>query len=147
MPLLYADTSAIVGAYLTDEPDHKTLNRILLSGDDPIVTSELSLVEFGSALGRAQRAKRIDKPEDTVAEFVADCSDRGVFNVVTITSERILPLARKLVMDHPLGALDAIQLATALIEGNAVSGGDDVAMVTRDERQAAAAKACGLRVL
>ncbi len=147
MPLLYADTSAIVSAYLSDEPDHRTLNRMLLSGDDPVVTSELSLVEFGSAMARAHRADRIAKPEEVVAEFVADCSDRGVFSIVTITSETILSLARKLVMDHPLRGMDAIHVATALIEAIAVSGGDDVAMVTRDERQATAAKACGLRVL
>ncbi|HEV3359652.1 MAG TPA: type II toxin-antitoxin system VapC family toxin [Pseudonocardiaceae bacterium] len=147
MPLLYADTSAIVGAYLSDEPDHETLNRMLLSGDDPIVTSQLSVVEFGSAMARAHRANRIAKPEDKMAEFVADCSDQGVFNVVAITSKTILPLAQKLVMDHHLGALDAVHLSTALIEAIAVSGGDNVAMVTRDERQATAAKACGLRVL
>lgn len=147
MPLLYADTSAIVGAYLSDEPDHQTLNRILLAGDDPIVTSELSLVEFGSAMARAHRAHRIPKPEDKMADFVADCSDQGVFNLVRITSKTILPLAQKLVIDHHLGALDAVHLATALIEATGAAGGDDVAMVTRDERQATAAKACGFRVL
>jgi hypothetical protein len=56
-------------------------------------------------------------------------------------------LARKLVLDHPLRTLDAIHLATALIEATAFAGGDEVAMVTRDQRQATAAKACGLRVL
>jgi predicted nucleic acid-binding protein len=120
---------------------------MLLSGDDPVVTSELSLVEFGSAMARAHRADRLDNPEEMVREFVTDCSDRGVFNVVTITSQTILPLARKLVLDHHLGAPDAVHLATALIEAIAVSAGDDVAMVTRDERQATAAKAVGIRVL
>ena len=147
MALLYADTSAIVRAYLSDEPDHQALNRILLSGDDPVVTSELSLVEFGSAMASAHRADRIAKPEDTVAQFVADCSDRGVFNLVAITSKTILPLAQKLTLEHHLGSLDAIHLATALIEAVGAAGGDDVAMVTRDEQQATAAKACGIRVL
>jgi hypothetical protein len=147
VPLLYADTSAIVGAYVPDEPDHRTLNRLLLAGDDPIVTSELTLVEFGSAMARAHRAHRVTDPDKVVANFVADCSNPGVFCVVTMTSGSILPLARKLTLEHRLRSLDAIHLATALIRGISFAGTEDFAMVTRDQRQTVAAKACGLRTL
>lgn len=149
MALLYADTSAIVGAYLADESDHRTLNRIFLAGDDPVLTSELTLVEFSSAMASAHRAHRLTEPEKEamVADFMADCADGGAFNLVTITSGTILPFASKLVLDHQLRALDAIHLATALTEGYHFAGGEEFAMVTRDERQATAAKACGLRVL
>ena len=147
MAVLYADTSAIIRAYLADEPDYRTLNRLFLEGDDLIITSELTAVEFNSAVASAHRAHRLTNPEAVIADFTADCSDRGAFNLLRITSSSILPLAKKLVLDHVLGALDAIHLATALVEADPLSGADDAAMVTRDQRLATAAKACGLRVI
>jgi hypothetical protein len=147
MALLYADTSAIVSAYFADEPDHRGLNRMLLVGNDPVVTSELSLVEFGRAVAAAYRKGRITDPKAVMAGFVSDCAEDGVFSLLTITSGTTLPLARKLVLDHPIRTLDAIHLATALTRGRVYAGTDDFAMVTRDQRQATVAKACGMRVL
>lgn len=147
MALLYVDTGAIVGAYLTDEIDHLVLRRLLLAGDDPIVTSEVTLVEFTSAIFAAHRGHRITDPEPLLTDFNAECGDQGSFNVIDFDRTKILPLARKLVAEHPLRTMEAIHLATALVDASAFAGGEDVAMVTRDQRQAAAAKACGLRVL
>lgn len=147
MALLYADTSAIVSAYLADEPDHRTLNRMLILGDDPVVTSELTLVEFGNAVATAHRSGRVGNPEAALEVFRTDCLDDGVFSLVSITSGTTMRLARKLVLDHPLRTLDAIHVATALTEGRSYAGTDDFAMVTRDRRQATVAQACGLRVL
>jgi hypothetical protein len=42
------------------------------------------------------------------------------------------------------GTLDAIHLAVALTSGTALAGGDSVVLVTRDDRQAAAAATMGL---
>jgi uncharacterized protein len=147
MPLLYADTSAVVGAYFPDEADHKTLNRLLVAGDDPVVTSELTRLEFATAVAAAHRGKRITDPEAMLADFEADCAEDGPFTLLNLDSTKMLPLARRLVTDYPLRSLDALHLATAIIRSPALAGGEVVAMVTRDQRQAAAAKACGLLVL
>lgn len=147
MPLLYADTSALVRAYFVDEDDHLILNRMLLVGDDPVVTSELSRVEFASAVSAAHRAHRLDDPGAMLSDFEANCAEGGEIALVGLDPGTILPLARQLVADHPLRSLDAIHLATALIDGVQSAKGEEVGMVTRDARQAAAAKACGLRVL
>lgn len=146
MPLLYADTSAVMRAYSPYEDDHAVLNRLLLVGDDPVVTSELTRVEFASALAGAHRGQRIADPDAVLAQFKADCEEEGTFTFLELDSE-ILSLACQLVSQHPLRSLDAIHLATALIRALPLAGGEIVAMVTRDHRQAAAAKACGLRVL
>ena len=49
MTLYYADTSAIIRAYFVDEDDHESLQELIFAGDDPVVTSELTRVEFASA--------------------------------------------------------------------------------------------------
>ncbi|HEX3780529.1 MAG TPA: type II toxin-antitoxin system VapC family toxin [Pseudonocardiaceae bacterium] len=147
MPLLYADTSAVVGAYFPDEADHQTLHRLLLAGDDPVVTSELTRLEFASAVSSGYRGLRIADPEALLANFDADCAENGPFTLLSLDSATMLPLARKLVTEHPLRSLDALHLATAVARSEKLAGGEVVAMVTRDQRQATAAKACGLRVL
>ncbi|MHB8331470.1 MAG: PIN domain-containing protein, partial [Candidatus Dormibacteria bacterium] len=50
---IFADTSAVVRAYLSDEPDHATLAEVLLAGPEPVVISALAEVEFVSAVARA----------------------------------------------------------------------------------------------
>lgn len=147
MPLLYADTSAVIRAYLSDEDDHAPLNRLLLVGNDPVVTSELTHVEFTSAIAAAHRAGRISNPDAILADFESECGEYGAFSLLAFDSATILPMARQLVLDNPLRAMDAIHLATALIEAVSLAGGEATALVTRDNRQAAAAKVCGLRVL
>jgi len=147
MAVLYADTSAVTRAYFADEEDHQILNELLLLGDTAVVTSALTRVEFASAVAAAHRGHRITNPDGVLGNFDTECGARGRFVLLGLDASTILPLARELVSQHPLRTLDAIHLATALTRAVALAGGDDVAMVTRDDRQAAAAKACGLRVL
>jgi len=51
--VLYADTSAVVGAYLADEVEHAHLKDLLLSQNYIVLTSELTRVELASAVTAA----------------------------------------------------------------------------------------------
>lgn len=55
MSLLYADTSALVRAYFANEPEHKELSARLLEGDEAVVSSEITRLEFASAVSAAER--------------------------------------------------------------------------------------------
>ncbi len=59
-------------------------------------------------------------------------------------TDRVFPLAYRLLTEHDLRTLDALHLAVASTSATALAGADSVVLVTRDDRQAAAAAAMGL---
>jgi predicted nucleic acid-binding protein len=140
----YADTSALVGAYLANEADHAELRALLLEGDRPVVTSELTRVEFASAVAAAGRAARLRRPRVLLDRFDRDCGDSGPLTLLTLDPAAVLPLARRLVREHTVRTLDAIHLAVALTDAVELAAGEPVSMVTRDRAQAAAAESLGL---
>lgn len=143
---VYADTSAVVAAYLADEPGHGELRELLLSGRCRVLTSELTRVEFASAMTAAKRAGRIPDGRRFLDQFDEDVRS-GLLGMIPLVPPRILPAARRLVTEnHPLRTLDAIHLAVALHDTVGLTGGEPVVMITRDQRQADAAKAHGLEV-
>lgn len=146
MIVYYADTSALLRAYVRSEPDHHDLRQLLREGDHLVLTSELSRVEFASAAQRAARGRRVRNPGRLVASFDGDCGRDGSIRLLRFGARRLLHSAHRLVNDHPLRTLDALQLATALLDARAVAGDDPVVFVTRDEEQATAARAEGLEV-
>lgn len=146
MSILYADTSAVVRAYFLDEPDHDELRELLLEGDEPVVTSELTRIEFASAVTTAFRTARIEGADDVLAGFDVDCGEDGVITLLRLDPTTAFPTAHRLVADQVLRTLDAIHLAVALTDVTTLAAGEPVELVTRDERQAAAAAALGLPV-
>ncbi|MFV9672285.1 MAG: VapC toxin family PIN domain ribonuclease, partial [Acidimicrobiia bacterium] len=74
---LYADTSALVAAYLDDEMGGHEYRSLLLSGKHVVATSVLTMVEFASAFHRAARAGRIRTPAAYIDRAEADCSTGG----------------------------------------------------------------------
>ena len=147
MSLFYADTSALARAYLPDEQDHDLLRDLLLEGEDPVITSELTWLEFARAAGAAERVRRVRAAEVLLDEFDGDCTTED--GPVTLIALRVGPafdLARDLVRRHPLGTLDALHLAVALTDGADLADGDELVFVTRDAAQAEAARAVGLGV-
>ena len=142
--LLYADTSALVRAYLPGEDDHAALRALLLDGEHPVVTSELTRVEFASAVAAAARAGRLRRPRVLLDRFDADSRDDGPLTLLTLDPATALPLARRLVREHQVRTLDAIHLAVALTDGVDLAAGEQVSMVTRDSAQAVAADSLGL---
>jgi predicted nucleic acid-binding protein len=143
---LYADTSAIVRSYLADEPEHAALRKLLLSGENQVLTSELTRLEFASAITAARRAGRIPDAQDYLDRFDRDGGKR--IGLIPLEPRRIFPAVRRLVTEnYPLRTLDAIHLAVAMHETVELTDGKPVIMVTRDQHQADAAKANGLAVL
>jgi predicted nucleic acid-binding protein len=145
--LLYADTSALARAYFLDEADHDALRSLLLDGPDGVVVSELVRLELTSATMAAARAGRLALPELVLAAFDADCRDGGPLAMIGLDAERILPIAHRLLLAHPLRTLDALQVAIALVELPELAAGEEIGFVTRDGRQAEAAEAEGLALV
>lgn len=146
MSLLYADTSALVRAYLADEPGHPRLRRLLLEGDEPVVTSELARVEFASAVRAAARSGRLPAWRELLAIFDTHCAEGRPLALLALRPAVVLPKARELVVTHALRTLDAIHLAVVLEECPPLAGEDEVVLVTRDRAQARAARALGVEV-
>lgn len=144
MSILYADTSALMGAYLHDEPEHGVLTALLLDGNDVVITSELTRVEVASAATAAARARRIRYAERLRQRFDLDCTDDGPLSLLTFDAATVFPLARDMVSEHALRTLDALHLAVALSTATRLD--DEIVLVTRDARQAAAAQERGLAV-
>jgi predicted nucleic acid-binding protein len=142
--VLYADTSALVRAYFADEPEHAKLRALLLEGDEAVVSSELTRLEFASAVSAAAGAGRLRKSRLFLDRFDADCSSEGPIALLRLDAERVFPLAYRLLTEHDLRTLDALHLAVASISATALAGGDSVVLVTRDDHQAAAATTMGL---
>ena len=142
--LYYADTSALVRAYLSGEPAHVQLRRLLLEGDVPVVTSVLTRVEFAGAVAAAGRAARLRRPRVLLDRFDADCRDSGPVTLLDLDTSVTLPLARQLVREYPLRTLDALHLAVAMTAATEVAAGEPVSIVTRDKAKAAAAESLGL---
>ncbi len=145
MSLLYADTSAIIRAYFADEADHDHLRSLLLEGNEAVVTSELARVELAGAVHAAHRARRLRRPGPLLARMDADCGEKGAIALLRLESSTVLPRAYELVAQHRLSTLDAIHLAVAGGEATAIPQGEPLLFVTRDENQARAAQAIGLR--
>lgn len=146
MSALYVDTSAVARAYLADEADHGELRALLFESEHLVLTSELTRVEFASAITAAKRQGRIPDGTEFLAQFDED-TKQGMLNLIPLAPERIMPAARRIVLDNqPVRTLDAIHLAVAMQDALRFTGGVPVAMVTRDQRQADAAKAHGLEV-
>lgn len=144
--MLYADTSAIVRAFFVDEPEHVALQKMLLDGTEPVVTSEVAWIEFTSAVWRAHRAGRLPRPEAFVSRFEADVGARGRIALLALEPHQVFPAARRLLATHELGSLDAVHLATALEQAALATPGDEIVFVTRDAAQARAARELGLDV-
>ena len=140
--ILYVDTSALGGAYLGDEADGAWMSELLFGSPDPVITCELTDVEFASVLARARRDGRIDEAAlaDRREAYEADTADDGPIGVAPLTRDAFRT-AQAFVSQTSIRTLDALHLAAARV---LAEGGDgDVAIVTRDSRQGAAAAALG----
>jgi uncharacterized protein len=142
--IYYVDTSALIRAYFSGEPDHQRLRELLLEGDAPVVTSALTRVEFASAIAAAGRAGRLRRQRVLLDRFDADCRDGGPLTLLDFDAASVFPLARRFVRAHPVRTLDAIHLAVALTDARELAAGEPVSLVTRDKAQAAAAESLGL---
>lgn len=145
MSLYYADTSALARAYLPEEEEHSALRDLLLESQNPVVTSELATLELAAAMAAAERAHRIADARAMMRQIDADMSGDPVA-LLALDPDTVFPVARGLVDEHPLFAANAIHLAVALVEARVVAPDGRLVLVTRDSRQATAARSEGLSV-
>jgi predicted nucleic acid-binding protein len=144
MSLIYADSSALVRAYFPDERDHAELRALLFDSREPVVTSEVARLELASAARAAFVSGRLPRWSELLARFDADLAEGGRIDPIDLRPEVILPAAYRLIVEHRLRTLDAIHLAVCIEDCPAFAGDEAIVFVTRDDRQAAAARALGL---
>lgn len=103
----------------------------------------MSRVELARVVTAAERARRIDSAADLL--LVIDTDLTTAIGLLPLHSSNLLPEARRIVLGHRVRTLDAIHLAAAVELRE--SEQDEVAFVTRDADQAAAARTLGFAVL
>lgn len=124
----YLDASALV-KLAVHEPETVALEQVVVNRD-ALFTSEIGAIELHRALGRTGQASTHDQAEAVLeAIFLADLTP-----AIRSQAGRLTPWS--------LRTLDAIHVSTA-----ASLSLPDMDFVTYDDRQAAAARALGLRVL
>lgn len=134
---MYLDTSVLVKRY-TAEPDSDEVDAHIEGAT--LVTSELALGEFWSALLAKERGRIISAPQRNAAwKAFNDDIDEGVLRIIPLDGVMIREANEAMLSVHPhvpLRTLDAIHLATyqSVITG---------AMFTKDKRMLAAAKLLG----
>lgn len=87
MSLLYADTSAVISAFLADEPDRDKLTELLLSGEHKVVTSELIRTDFARVITAASKQGRLTGRDDFLARLDSD-SGSGVIALLPLAPQR-----------------------------------------------------------
>jgi len=109
----FLDASALVKAYV-QEPGSGWVRQILRRGTNVTFVSPLSGAEVLAAIARKQRLRELDLATRgrIAAAFRRDY--RGRFIHTSLTG-MVVEKAMDLVLDHPLRAYDAVQLASALL--------------------------------
>ena len=134
----YVDTS-VLAAYYSPEPLSLVAERTVRNLTSPAI-SDLTLVEFASAISRKVREKTLPRESAArvMAQFEAHLED-GYYEVLSVKA-RDYRLAKSWLgqLQGTLRTLDALHLAVVEAAG--------VSMVTADRRLAAEARNLGLAV-
>jgi len=127
---LFVDTSALVKLYYS-EPDSDQVEKKIL-GAARIFISELSKVEFASALAKKTRAGEMDEGSCRAiwGAFQDDLTSVQVevINLFEEDYERAAGLILEFGLDETLRTLDSLQLAAALREPKSLFLSSDVAL-------------------
>ena len=141
----YLDSSALIKRYVA-KPGSDWLKVTVFEPDDALLlTSRVTMVEVWSALARRRREASIslEHHADALYAFREDCLKQYRF---VEFEESVYELAGRLIARHPLRAYDAVQLASALVAGRALTGAGlaPPAFLCADDRLLAAAHEEGL---
>lgn len=138
--ILYLDTSALVKLYVK-EPGSQAV-RALLEKAQVVSTSRVAYVEMRAGLARKLRQGELSEEEygHVLSDFEKDWKDYFVIEF----SESVAKMGGELVEKHPLRALDALHLASALFLRERARS--DVFFSSFDGRLNEAAQAEGLAV-
>lgn len=139
--MIYLDSSALIKKYVVEKGTPEV--REFFTTDEVLWTSKVSQAEIWSAFARRHRSGDLTAAQyQTIAKSFE--RDWRAFAVVELSDE-VMGMIRKLVERHPLRALDAVQLASALWAKRNL--GEQVVFVGADEPLLRAAAATALRVL
>lgn len=136
--MLYFDTSALL-PYYREEPTSRMINALLESVEPPVLISDLSRVEFFSALARWVRMHEIEESQAGLVEnaFLEDIRS-GLFLSYPIKTAHYRQSERWLCSrNSSLRTLDSLHLACCLHQG--------AEMVTCDQLLHKAAETFGVR--
>jgi predicted nucleic acid-binding protein len=131
--IFFFDTSALVKRYLHEKGSSR-VRRLLRTGGAIFYQAFLTPLEMTSAFYRQHRGGQISMAQPTVLlRSYAAHSHREYFLVAH--SESLINLAETLISRHPLRALDAIQLASALELRKALpTGAPPLIFLSADDR-------------
>ena len=138
MPNYYVDTCALKWRYLSGGPT-LTVNQLMDDPDITVLTSELTLLEWSSALGCVYRESQIDY-QTFKSNELALMSDIASDNLIVWPMTRSIERARYLIEyvgiinRRALRTGDSIQLVTALEVASAAR--EVITFVTCDRRLA-----------
>ncbi len=141
--MIYADASVLAAAYLGDEQAFTRAVELLGHVDEPVITSQISVIELASALWAAERAGRLASATRALERFDADSGVLGLVGILALDADRAFGRARRLLAEHPLRTMDAVHVSVALDEA---ARSTSLTFMTADRRQARAAEAAGLGV-
>ena len=138
--MLYLDTSAIL-PYYRQEARSDAVQELLLRQREPVLISDLTRLEFASALARWVRMGELFEPQaQRVERTFDDDVAAGRFTVRTLVPHDVERARRWLLQrTTPLRTLDALQLAGAAAV--------DAVLVTLDASLEQAATALGVPTL
>lgn len=148
MPDFYADSSVLVKRHVRESgTDWFTAVADPTTGNT-ILSAQVSMVEVISAFQRRVREGVLDAGDAARlgSDFQALCVTE--YRLVALTTP-VIERACQLLVRHPLRAYDAVQLAAALIAGDALVAAGAAAMtfLSADRRLLNAAEAEGLLVI
>jgi uncharacterized protein len=142
--IILIDASALLRRYDRTEPGARRVRAVCApSAGHTILLAQLAPVEIASGLSRKVRQRLATEVErDRLWQlFQADWRDQ--YQIIALT-DTICAIATRLVRAHPLKALDAIHVGSALLAARDADSSFE--FWTADRQQAAAAEAEGLAV-
>jgi predicted nucleic acid-binding protein len=109
----FLDSSALVKRYVEEIGSSWILSITNSSSSNHLYVVEITLVEALSAIGRRQREGNLSGEQVNVILEDIRFDFQNVFQIIEI-DQNLIDVAGELVLQYPLRAYDAIQLASAL---------------------------------
>lgn len=140
MSTLFFDTSALIKRYLAEPGSSWVKTQTAPVAGNTIVVSQITQVELLSVIARHQRGNLISTQQATALRRVV--ITHATVEYLEVTVDGLLIVAtRRIVSQHYLRSLDAIQLASALEARRVLPG--PIEFIAADRRLLAAAAAEG----
>ena len=132
MKMYFCDTSAIIKLYHA-EIGTDFMESVFSNNDISMIISELTMIEFSSALARKVRVGEIsvDARKEAIRNFDKDCLNRFI---IRLLDTGIVKTAREIIDRHgdrfSIRTLDAIQLSAYLSEKSDVFVCADINLIS-----------------